>query len=280
MRYLLLLTLGVVSSGCVNLTAVGDFAKECSLISSNKAYLDDTDAQNEAREYDNAHHIEDRFIDPASKPFTDRLAVTAHALNALNEYMNILAQLSANDAPNVSSDLSPKAATLKSLKVTDPAAQAGLNAAQSLTGILLDGAVRHDVKALIKAAAAPVDEIAMYLTAQAQTTSNTYTQAIAVNNQYWNELTVQSAEDVKLCKSANLCKSIYRLANRARDEDNAKLSAKAAAADAAVNAFKKIRTDNAALVANLDTLSGKTVVAILKRDEPDLLTAVRNVKSL
>jgi hypothetical protein len=263
-------------SGCVDLTAVGDFAKESSVISSNKAMLDDTAAQTEARKYDTAN----KFIDPTSKAFTDRLAITNHALDALNGYMTVLAQLSAGGVANVSSDFSAIGSALKSLKVTEPAVQPALNATSALVNILLDASVRSDVKKLITAAAAPVDQITAYLVDQAQTTSNTYTQAIAVNNKYWGDLTQQTDQDVKLCKSANICKLLDQLANRARAADYADLSAKAAAADAAVTAFKKIRSDNAALVANVDHLDSAALIAILKNDEPDLLTAIRNLKSL
>jgi hypothetical protein len=264
----------IILSGCVDLTAVSDFAKESSLISSNKAMLDDTAAQTEAHKY------YDNFIDPASKAFVDRLAVTNHALDALNGYMTVLAKLSANDVANVTSDFSTIGTELKKLNVTDPAVQPAIAASSALTNLLLDATVRNDIKKLIITSAEPVDKIMAYLVDQAQTTSNTYNQAVAVNNKYWGDLTTQTKEDANFCKLANICKTLYYLADRARDADNASLNSKADAADAAVKAFKKIRVDNAALVANVDHLNGKALVAILKNDEPDLLTAVRNLKSL
>jgi uncharacterized protein YutE (UPF0331/DUF86 family) len=274
------LALCAALSGCVNLSAVGDFAKESSVISANKALLDDTDAQTEAREYALALNLPNSFADPASKEFTDRLAVTAHALTALNAYMTVLAQLSAKDVANVSSEVSTIGTALKSLNVTDPKLQPGLNAATSLANILLNEVIRKDVKKLIDSAAAPVDDIANYLVDQAQTTSNTYNQAIAVSNRYWGSLTAPSKGDSELCRTANLCKTVSVLANRARDADNKNLSAKAAAADTATAAFKKIRNDNAALVKNTDHLDDKALIAMLKSDEPDLQAAIRTLKSL
>jgi len=282
-RYSVGLTLACfVLAGCgVNLSAVGDFAKESSLISSNKAMLDDTAAQTEIREYDVEEGIQNsNFIDPASKEFTDRLAVTNSALKALNGYMTVLAQLSANGVASVSSDFSTIGTALKKLNVTDPAVQPGLNATSAMVNILLDAAVRNDIEKLIRASGAPVDQITAYLLDQAQTTSNTYNQAIAVNDKYWGDLTRQTSEDTKFCKRVNLCKPVYVLTNRARNADRADLSAKAAAADAAVVAFQKIRSDNAALVANVDHLDAAPLIAILKNDEPDLLTAIHNLKAL
>ncbi len=282
-RYNIGLTIACfVLSGCgVNLSAVGDFAKESSLISSNKAMLDDTAAQTEIREYDVENGIQNNnFIDPASKEFTDRLAVTNSALEALNGYMTALAQLSANGVANVSSDFSIIGTALKSLNVTDPAVQPGLNATSALVNILLDAAVRNDIEKLLRASAAPVDQITAYLVDQAQTTSNTYNQAIAVNDKFWGVLTHQTGEDIKFCNRVNLCKPVYVLANRARGADRADLSAKAAAADAAVVAFQKIRRDNAALVANVDHLDAAALITILKNDEPDLLSAIHNLKAL
>jgi hypothetical protein len=270
-----------VLAGCADMTAVGDFAKESSVISSNKAMLDDTVAQTEARDYaKHANQTPNAFADPKSKAFVDRLAVTNAALAALNAYMTVLAQLTGNDMANVSSNFSTIGSTLKSLHVTDPAVQSARNATSALVNILLDAAVRNDIKKLLTAAATPIDQITAYLADQAQTTSNTYNQAIAVNNKYWGDMTGQSAEDARFCKLANLCQTVYLLANRAHAADQADLTAKAAAADAAVVAFQKIRGDNAAMVANVDHLSDQGLIAILKNDEPYLLTAISSLKSL
>lgn len=266
-------------SGCANLSAVGDFAKESSVISANKALLDDTDAQTEAREYALALNLPNGFVDPASKEFTDRLAVTNQALAALNAYMTVLAQLSAKDVANVSSEVSTIGTALTSLNATDPKLQPALSAASALTNILLNGVIRKDIKKLIDSAAAPVDDIAGYLVDQAQTTSNTYNQAIAVSNRYWGSLTTPSKGESEFCRTANLCKVVDVLANRARDADIKNLSAKAAAADSASAAFKKIRSDNAALVKNTDHLDDKALIAMLKNDEPDLQAAIRTLKS-
>ncbi len=130
-------------SACVDLTSVADFAKESSLISSNKTVLDDTDAQTEVRDYDNQNHVTNNFIDPKSKLFTDRLAVTNAALSALDGYMTVLAQLSSNDVANVSSNFSTIGSALKSLNVTDPTVQPAVNATSALVSILLDTSIRQ-----------------------------------------------------------------------------------------------------------------------------------------
>jgi hypothetical protein len=277
---MLAFALSAALSGCVDLSAVGDFAKESSVISANKALLDDTDAQTEVREYALALNLPNSFADPASKEFKDRLAVTGHALAALNGYMTVLAQLSAKEAANVSAEVSTIGTALESLNPSDPKLQPGLNAASALANLLLNDAIRKDIKKLIDSAAAPVDEIANYLADQAQTTSNTYTQAIAVSNRYWSSLTAPSKRDAEFCRTANLCKAVDVLADRARDADNKSLSAKAAAADTAAAALKKIRSDNAALVKNTDHLDDKALIAMLKNDEPDLQAAIRATKSL
>jgi hypothetical protein len=264
-----------VLAGCVDLTAVSDFAKESSIITANKSMLDDTAAQTEAHLY-----APNNFADPTSKAFTDRLAITNKALAALNGYMSVLAQLSASGVANVSSDYSTIGSGLKSLGVTDPSVQPAINAASALTNIVLAAILSKDVKMLITSAAQPVDQITAYLVDQAQTTSNTYNQAIAVNNRYWGELTQQTKGDARVCRTAALCKAIYVLVNRAHATDVADLTAKAAAADAAVTAFKKIQTDNAALVANVNELDAKSLIAILKADEPYLLAAINNLKAL
>lgn len=264
-----------ILAGCVNLTPVSNFAKESSVIAANKAMLDDTPAQAEAHLY-----APNNFIDPTSKTFTDRLAVTNKALAALDGYMSVLAQLSASGTANVSSDFSTIGSGLKSLGITDPTVQPAITATSTLTNIVLEAVVTKDVKTLITKAAGPIDQITSYLVDQAQTTSNTYNQAIAVNNHYWGDLTQQTKQDAQFCKTTNLCKTLYGLANRAHAADVADLNAKAAVADAAVTAFKKIRTDNAALVTNVNQLDAQALVVLLKADEPYLLAAINSLKAL
>ena len=260
--------------GCVNLTAVNDFAKESSVISANKAMLDDSDAQTEARKYDSS------YPDPNSADFKNRLAVTNRALDALNAYMSVLAQLSANDVSNVSSDFNTIGSELKALNVTDPAVQKGVSATSALVDLLLNSVVRSDIKKLLINSAQPVADITGYLIDQAQTTANTYVQAIAVTNKYWGDLTSQTDRDKEFCKTAHLCETVYVLATRTRDADAAVLAKKNAAAMAAVKAFAKIQSDNAALVKNADHLDAKNLVDLLKADEPDLKTAINNLRAL
>lgn len=254
----------LVLSGCLSLTAVNDFAKQSSLITANKAMMDDTEAQSLARRYNG------NVLDPSSKEFTDRLAVTYACLDVLNAYMTVLAQLSGGSVGNVSSEFSKIGDGLTALKVTDPKVQTALTAASALTNLLLQNVVRSDIRRLIVSSASQVDKITEYLVAQAQTTSNTYNLAIAFNNRYWNDMYNRSTPD-----------SVTReLANRARKADIATLNAKAAAADAAIVAFQKIRADNAALVANADRLDAKSLVEQLKADEPYLMAAINALKSL
>jgi O6-methylguanine-DNA--protein-cysteine methyltransferase len=276
----LVLALSAALSGCANLSAVGNFAQESSLISANQALLDDTDAQAQAREYGAALHAADDFGDPASKAFTDRLSVTHQASSALQAYMTVLAQLSAGDTASVSTEVASISTAVGALNPGDPSLKPRMDAAASLSNLLLNGLVRKDLRQLIQSAAAPVDIITLYLADQAQITSNTYSQAIAVSNRYWGSLTTQSTQDIELCRSANLCKAVYALAGRARASDNADLAAKAAAADAAATAFKKIRSDHAALAAHTAHLDEKELIAQLKTDEPSLLAAIQSVHSL
>jgi hypothetical protein len=60
-------------------------------------------------------------MDPESKAFKDRLAVTNYALQALKGYMTVLAQLSAKGVANVSSDFSRIGTAPKFFNVTDRA---------------------------------------------------------------------------------------------------------------------------------------------------------------
>jgi hypothetical protein len=264
----------VLVTGCVDLSAVNDFAKESTVLSSDKGMLDDTAAQTQARSYDST------LLDPKSKEFTDRLAITNQALVALNGYMTVLAQLSANGTPSVSAQISTIDTALKSLNVSDSKLQPSMNAVGALANVLLATAVRSDIRKLVKAAAQPVDQITAYLVDQAQTTSNTYNQAIAGNNRYWGQLTAQTAQDKHFCSTSSICNAVYALVAEARDSEAASLSAKAASADAAAAAFNKIRRDNAALVTDVAHLNSKDLVATLKSDEPELVTAIRNVRSL
>lgn len=261
-------------TACVDLTAVGDFAKESGLISSNKAMLDDTAAQTEAHGYDNS------LSDPLAAEFKNRLAVTNHALAVLNDYMNVLAKLSGSNVGNVNSEFTTIETAFESIKITEPEVQSGLTASNALANVLLDAAVRRDIKKLITQSAEPVAQITTYLADQAQTTSNTYTQVIAFINQYWGTLSAPTEEDKEFCKRSHLCKPVYLLSARARDADIAVLNAKILEADAAVTAFTKIHKDNAALAGNVDHLNDKALVATLKQDEPDLLIAIHNLRAL
>lgn len=281
---IILVALCISQSGCVDLTTVGNFAKESSLISSNKAMLDDTAAQTTVRSYALKHPIagvdEKSLVDPGSQAFKDHLVVTNQALAALNGYMTALTQLSGETSASVRSDAGKFDSALTSFKVTDPAAKPTVDASTALSGILLDGDVRKDVAALIAHSQPYVQQITAYLSDQAQITSNEYAQAISFNQQSWGDLMQQTKADRDFCANVSLCAPIYLLATRARDADDAELAAKAKAAAVAATAFKKIGKDNDALAANIDHLDSDALIAILKSDEPDLLTAISNLQSL
>ena len=250
-------------TGCLSLTAVNDFAKESSVITANKAMLDDTDAQTIANRYDR------NVLSPDSDDFKNRLAVTGACLEVLNGYMTVLAQLSGGSVSNVSSEFSKIGEGLNALNV-DPTYQAIVAAVGALTNVVLDAVVQRDLKKLIGDSKEPVDAILAYLVAQAETTRNTYVQAVAFNNKYWGDLFDTSRVDP----------IVKELGNRAHRADIASLKAKTAAADAAVVAFKKIRADNAALAANASRLDAKALIEQLKADEPYLMAAINALKAL
>ncbi len=280
-RYLIIvgvlaLTGGMLSGCGVNLSAVNDFAKEGRLISSHKALLDDTEVQTQL--WDLSHHTGP--VDPESKEFKDTQAVTQAALKALNGYMKVLSQLSAKDVANVSSDFTTIDSDLTTLNVTNPKVRSGLEASGELAGILLDAAVRSDLKKLIVKAAEPVAQITTYLADQAQITHNVCIQAVAANHEYWAGLTNQTPADREFCSQHTICKPLYALANRALVTEDKDLNAKATAAETAAKAFQNIHDDNAALVSNVDHLDAKALTEILTNDEPYLISAINNLNVL
>jgi len=219
-------------------------------------------------------------VDPESKEFRDTQAVTQAALEALNGYMKVLSELSAKDVANVSSDFSTMDPDLSTLTVTNPKVRSGLEASSALASILLDAAVRNDLKKLIVKAAEPVGQITTYLVDQAQITRNVCIQTVAANHEYWAGLTTQNPANREFCSQHTICKPLYALAKRALVTENNDLNAKAVAAEAAAKAFQKIHDDNAALVNNVDHLDAKALTEILTNDEPYLISAIRDLEAL
>lgn len=273
-----LLALAVASiscaTGCVDLKAVGTFASESSIIAANKSAIDATFPQTVAYRYDKT------YLNPNSEEFKTNETVTAAALNALNGYMTTLAQISANGVANVDPAFANIATGVRSLKVSDPKAQAVVTEANSLFDIFLDAAIRKDVKRLITSAAGPVDKITSYLVDQAQVTENTYTQAISATNTYWGNLTATTPKDIGLCKDSDVCKTVYILATERWHSQLTSLMKKKAAAEAAAAAFAKIKRDNAMLASNVNHLGATSVIKVLEADEPDLRSAIQSARTL
>lgn len=273
---------GVVTlalSGCVSLTAVSDFAQESSVISANKAALDDTVAQTQAYRFFQSHPAYQQEIpewrslaDPASADFKARQQVTSAALDVLNSYMTLLAKLSAKDEASVSSGIAGIEAGLKQLNVADPKVKAGLDATAALANIILDAKVRGDVKRLVTASDPQIEQITRYLASSGEVAAIAYDLNIRINSAFWLDAT-------RHCVGEN-CGPIVELEARAWHADNAELSTKAKAAKAAANAFNKIGADHAALARHASDLNAKALQEQLKLDEPLLLSAIQNLRSL
>jgi hypothetical protein len=264
-------------SGCVNLSAVADFAQESSLLTANQAMLDDSAAQATA-------HLYDRSVeDPDSDAFKAHLIVTRNALAALNAYMNVLTRLTDRGQRTMDPETTKIEGDLALLNVADPKVKAGFDAASALAGILLDGVIRRQVAKLAPASAASIETITLYLADQAQVTANTYSQGANFSTGYWTGLKVRSGQDVKFCQETRLCDAVDALATRTMIADREQLKAKSRAAAAAAEAFRKIGKDHQALVDALKThkkLDDKGLIELLKADEPLLKAAIQNLKAL
>ena len=259
-------------TGCVDLTAVADFAKESSVITANEAQLNDSAAL--ALLYANGNKS---ALDPNSQQYKDEVTLTQKALTALNSYMGVLAQLSASDLPSVSSETKAIGTDLANLKVSGPEATAALNATTSLTNLLLSALQQRDIKTLVVKAKDPVDTILTYLIAKATLANVNYNGAITLSNEYWSSMVNPTDSDKVFCPKSGLCQPVYVLATRARNADASDLDAKAKAAKNAAAAFTKIKADNDALAQSADHLNAQALIDALKMDEPDLLTVIHSL---
>jgi hypothetical protein len=274
-RVLVLAVVSIVCvTGCVDLKAVGTFARESSAIARNSSAISATFPQTVAYGYDKS------YLSPNSKEFKGNEAITIAALKALDGYMTTLGQISANGVTNVDPEFAKIAAGVKSLKASNAHAQAVITEVGSLFNIVLNAKIHNDVKRLILSSAVPVDKIAMYLVDQSQITVNTYAHAISATNAHWLKLTEVTSQDARLCKNSNICKTVYALAEARWRSQLSLLTRKQAAAQAAELAFIKIGADNASLVKNVNHLGAKSVIKALEADEPDLRNAIQSARTL
>ena len=272
----------VTLTGCIDLTPVGNFAKESSTLAG-ATTLDASDALVEVRTAAKSAGLDPDqgaypVPDPVSSSFKQQQAVTAAASKALSAYMAKLAELSSKSTTSMGADISSISTSLGSLHVADAHAQAALSASQSLANLLTGAAVKYTTRTLILAAAKPVDEITLYLADQAKVLSDDYRNADNLSQDAWSRLRASAGPDVKNCQGSNLCPLVYRLAYRAAADDSVTLRTKAASALQAEVAFEKVRKDHQTLVDNVDHLTAEQVVDELRADEPYIQTAITDLR--
>lgn len=265
-------------AGCVNMAAVGDFAKSSEVVASNSQLLDAGPVQSQTLQIarDAALPASETSVleDPNSQEFEDQQAVTVAAGKALAAYMKALNDLTSLNTTKPGSDISSISASLTKLKVADAQTASALSATQALVNLLTSHTVQLKTRTLILNSADAVDQITSYLAAQAQQVAIKYDTSSHIDVDAWTHLMVSAESNPEKCRASGACQSLNRLTRRVIQADQANFAAKAAAARAASTAFQKIQQDNRLLATNVHHLTAKDVTAQLQADAPDLETAI------
>jgi hypothetical protein len=271
-------------SGCVDTTAIKNFANESSVISSDTAVIDGSDVAFAAvKQYVNAPEMSETYPDvlrsgPGTPEFDESKKVATLAAKVLQKYMEVLGKLAGETSVTGGGDVSGIAASLKTFGVTSPKVTPTLDATAKLANLLTAEYVRAELKEVVEQSNPYVQEITAFLARFARQNATLYDKARIVSGVYWQSK-VKGCEIVK-GNSPVGCDAIIALATDVHAHDEAVFNQQIDPADAAAAAFEKIGADHQAIVDSAGNFNSTRLLDVLKTDEPVLVGAIRQLSKL
>jgi hypothetical protein len=249
--------------GCVNLSAVSDFAKLGSDVTSSSAAIDS---------YPDAARALVRTASPGTIAARRRQAAKAVeetkvadlGMKTLSLYLSTLAKLADDKAADIKSSTSSIAASLKSLNLVRPGISGPATVLIDLIGGSLDAWRRQAVSNLIDAANTDVQKLGLALADFAHETAQTYERATLQTNAYYDDMhekTPDPAVQEMLDEWRAQHIADYR---KARDQ-----------ASAAETVLRKIVQGQADLQAHKNDLTGDELKTLLGQYEADITAAAK-----
>lgn len=263
-------------AGCVDLSAVSNFAKTSSQITASEPVISGWSAS-----FDEAHQValspelrhvvphQARTLEVARAQAQKYAPMAQKAAQTLALYMQALAQLSDSKLPNLSSQATMLDASLQALKIekTNGAGLEAKGAAGSLLQLLsipIDFWRQYTVRELILRADNDVQILAEFLSVTADTVETAEAAAGQTVARYY-QVSARSTHDA----------GVRALLRNVLWEHQAAMTASRAKAHQAAQAFATIGKDHAALARNANRLSGVAVQSTLATDAPLLQAALK-----
>jgi hypothetical protein len=254
----------IALGACTNLSAVSDFAKTGSKVTSSSVAIDSyPSAARELARMAPAQETDTR--EAQARKAVEQTKVADLGLKTLSLYLSTLSQLADDKLVNVQSSASSIGASLKSLgavktSVSDPATAV----IDLLLKAPLDAWRRAAVGNLIDAANEPVQKLANGLADFAAVTAQAYDRAISQADIYYRNLGAKSRDPV--------IREMLEEWRAMHTTDYAKERDQAAAAEVVL---RKIAQAQADLSAHKNELSGEELKALLSEYKDDITKAAK-----
>lgn len=274
----------VYLSACVDTAPIKNFANESSIISSDAGVINGSDAAFAAAQpYLVSSEMKQKFpealnLGPGTLEFETAKKLAALSAKVLQQYMQVLGNLAGSTTVTTSSDVSSMATSLKTLGITNSALAPALDATSQLANLLATGLVQQTLKDVIKEANPSVQVITAFLAQFVEENATLYDKAKIISGIYWQDL----LEDCESRKSRPPvgCRATIALAIDVHSRDENTLNQQIVAADAVASAFKKIGADHQAIVDSAGKFDSAQLIAVLKADEPVLVSAIADLSKL
>jgi hypothetical protein len=267
-RLVLPLAVTLFVPGCVDLSAVRDFAKTSSAVSANEPVISGWPTN-----YDAAiklaatpglpPDLKTRLQEDAAAAKQDA-PLAIQAAKALSLYFDVLGKLADDKLPDVSSDATAIATAIGKLDTGDKAAKGATSTLVDLIGVALDAWRKIAVRDLVIQSDPSIQVITAYLATVSLSVQKADKFAERVTDQYWETEGARSRDP-----------AVQGLVLKQERTDDADYATRIAQADAAAAAFKKIGTDHALLARNASRLSAQDIQTTLSNDLPTLLNALK-----
>jgi len=267
LKFYLLISVGLLVTGCANQKEVTNFASESAIISSNKAVFDNAPLADLIKKY----NLE---IDTADLPNQQRVANSASIV--LSNYMTALSKINDGNFTNIDNSISNVQSSLSTLTSKNPDVKAASAAVQKTADWMLRMVTNVKVVSMIKDNDNNIQTITSYLSKYAKQIEEHYIQINIGVDKHYSDLKL----DQMKCRSMHECATINAIVNKLQLEDDTLLKSKIAAIEAASVAFDKIGKDHHELAQHIKSPDLKEAFQFLQQNEPYLLDAISAINKL
>ena len=262
------LALALCIAACTDLSAVRDFAKSSSAVSTNEPVISSwPTAYDAARKLAAAPGMPRDLgptLDEAAAGAKRDVPLAIQAAKALGLYFDVLTKLADDKLPDVSSQAATINADVAKLSPGDPVAKNATSALLDVVGVALDAWRKVAIRDLVIHSNPDIQVITRYLAATSLEVQKADKFAKGVTDQYWETEGARSHDA-----------GVQGLVLKQERIDDAEYDTRIAQATAAAAAFKKIGVDHAVLAQNADRLTAGDVQDTLSNDLPTLLNALK-----